>query len=271
MGSLKDSIRLQPAAAVWAAVEEGVMQQEGKRPPLPVGMRYVSAEDMHAPAIALYGEPGCGKTLCAAGAPDPVFFASEPEGLQTLIKHGLHPPWIEVSSVADVEGGCRKVREMLRMGHPVQTVVIDTISTLSDRLLNATLKALGIGTDGIDLDIDPRVWSFMLHEQQRAYDAVRKLGLISVWVAHVETKGGFTKGVAAQNVISAQGKFRERIRAYVSAVFYMEAKKDAKTGGTVRVLHTEPYGTYHAKSRLAGLGQVEPADLSLILRKAGCI
>lgn len=230
-------------------------------------------EEFPNPGIVIYGEPGCGKTFCAATAPDPYFIASEPEGLQTLKKHGMHVPFAVVRDINDVHRVVASLKggEGARLG--IRTVVVDTVSTLSDRLMmDAADKFARHFRDKKNREPMPedeiKMWVPIFRAHETLFQEIASLGLIAVYVFHVEGQIDLAQGTQ-RRTISAWGKFRERIRAYVSTIFYMEARRTPS--GTTRILHSENYGQFHAKNRLPNIGAEEEPDLTAILQRAGCI
>ena len=80
--------------------------------------------------IMVYGPPGVGKTTLAAGANNPLFIATDPEGpISLLLRESTRNiPFVQVDDVKTMDDVCKDVVEGTNGMRDYETFVVDTIS-----------------------------------------------------------------------------------------------------------------------------------------------
>ena len=138
--------------------------------------------------ILIYGPPGAGKTVLAAGAPKPIFLMLDRGGDRSLLNHS-HTRDSLVIRCSKLEGVVNAMKDLaaeIKAGLDVDTIILDSVTELQENDRNAQAAKSG------DLLLDPK-WKFNEHiytvNNFRVGQTIRELvalGKNVILIAHVK-------------------------------------------------------------------------------------
>lgn len=208
--------------------------------------------------VLIYGEPGAGKTVLAASAPNPLFLDVE-HGTSSLLNHpelrGVKA--IPIKSWSDIEEIFWECKE----GNVSQeTIVIDSISELQRKALDESL----IRAAKIDPKVNPNLPQFIHYKEntqvlRRMVIAFRELEKHLVIVAHETIDKDESDGHMYRRP-GVTPKLSDTLVGFMDVTGYLtrdtiEDKDSSEPGATkvVRKLQVHPTAHTVAKTRIGGL------------------
>lgn len=242
-----------PVAEVTEPAPEEVAQQEASQ----VDAILQALIDNIAPAhvankylkVFIYGENGCGKTIFAAQAPNPLIVDCDKEGTLSLLNFEQlkNTPVFPVRSLFAVE----KLIDHLKAGTPAfdkfETIVIDPFSELAYKGLDEQVRAaMAADPDKIAYLPEGPQYNINTEHMRQIGDKLRGLDRHVILTAHTVEKEDKKTGLMVTRS-NLTPKLATTIAGMVSVVGYM--KYDS--ANNVRTLQTAPTNTIAAKSRLA--------------------
>jgi len=203
----------------------------------------------------IYGAPKIGKTTWCAGAPSPLFLATEP-GCNFLPVHMLTvSTWAEfLAACGEIAGG----------EHEFQTVVVDTVDNLYKACSAHVCGGLGIAHES-DLPYG-KGWAAVSAELMRALTKLSLLPYSLLLVSHakereIKPRYGDTY---TQFTPTLPASIREQIIGLVDFIFYCDEHRHEQDGvaKSARVLRTKPTQQYEAGDRTGRLPEIMKLDFA---------
>lgn len=206
--------------------------------------------------VLVYGEPGKGKSIFSASAPDPLILAYPANEVNSLPNHPLlksKAKVVAIKSTKDLEDMYAALREGKVPG--IQTVVIDTISEIQKLHLDELLR------EAHNKDKNRNRWVPYQADYNQNTNFMRKLVLDYldlpyhiILVSHKkEEKDGETGPVIIGPYLSP--KVTSAIYGMMDLVGFMYGETD-KEGNVVRYMQTVGSRRLMAKTRIGGLSAV---------------
>lgn len=220
-----------------------------------VQIKYTSSIANEGVKIALTGESGSGKTFQTSMVSRPLVISSE-NGLLTL--HGYDIPYIEVSSVEDLEAVKKEILSNKDLWEMFDTLVIDSMSDIAERCLNSMKKTVKDARQAYSAMMD-KVWDILLDIcslKGKDIVCIYKLGRIQ---DPLSGKVSYAPEVPSD-------KFASKMPYLFDEVLVLRTGTDEE-GGVLRKIQTINDGQYTAKDRSGCLEPYEEPDLGMIINK----
>lgn len=216
------------------------------------------SDDLNTSYLRLlaYGPQGCGKTNLLATFPKPFVLDADRGLLTARYKHipGFTFEYGEETFkiLMELLGDMKMKRNGFGPGEQwgdIQTVGIDTVTKLSEKLMHDAMLHPATGGKALDPVNSKPEWDHYAIVKERLskiIDLIMSLPMHVVVTAWVETEKDESTGAMVARP-SLTGKFREVIAGNFDEFYYMDVQQGNPTKYFVR---TSKYGIYTAKSRL---------------------
>lgn len=201
----------------------------------------------------LYGPPGAGKTVLAAGAPAPLLLDVE-NGSRSLLNHEWTKSVIRIpiAKFEEIEELVWEKREDKPELAPFKTWIIDTHTELQSSLLSQIVKEKNQKDSSRNAyaaqQLDYKENTEML---RRLVVALRDLPINVIYIAHAaEAKDESDGKIYTRPAYTP--KLAETMKGLVDFQGYLTAETN-KEGETVRYLQMHPANNIQAKCRIGGI------------------
>lgn len=206
----------------------------------------------------VYGPPGCGKTVFAAGAPKPLFLDVE-YGFESVYNHPeIAPPHSQRMAFTGIKQAEAVAEKALagKFEGIAETIVIDTATALQDKALKEfTIAAYKKSPNSREDAYTPEGKDYQRNTEllKHIFSMLRDAPIHVILLAHVkEDKDERTGKVFLRPMLTP--KLASKILGDFGIVGYMSATGDDEN--TVRHLRVHPSPDIWAKCRVGGLPPV---------------
>jgi hypothetical protein len=208
--------------------------------------------------VLIYGKPNSGKTTLASTFPKP-FFIDADKGLGTLsgditipniqVTRGVKDPYALLIQVFEDMTLKRGIFGSGGMAEGTETLVVDSLSTLSDLILAQIMIANGMKPESDKPGFNE--WGAftrrMVEIASRIRDLAEKYNIVeTAWANIKENEKHEIIGVTP----AIPGSYKDRAAGDVDEVYYMESSKATEGGGLNIILNAIDKGFFKAKTRL---------------------
>lgn len=204
--------------------------------------------------MLVYGDPGVGKTVFAAGADKAVLF--DVEGGALSIQQRINSKKVihkRIETFQELEDAVITLREKQGQKGGPETIIIDSITEvqkkLMDHIVSANPELKRPYGDGLTLSD----WGYNTERMRRFIRMVRDLDYNIVLTAlAMGVKDEATGAISTMPSLSQ--KLAADVCGYMDIVGYLYV--DEEDGQTVRRMLTQPKGHYYAKDRSGQLDTI---------------
>ena len=250
---------------------------------------YAKAKTQDKLHVIVVGQKGNGKTQLATTCPFPVLmFSFDPQGtsvIRSKFPHLLEKTKefpsgkiiVDLYEEDDIDNpqSYKRFRSNLAryrkegLFTQVKTVVLDTMSVMSQRMIWQIMKKEGRSLAGVNSKSDKRMHGMQIQD----YDTVLNFNIIvanqlatlpchTIITSHMKKdKDELTGGT--DWAMALPGQSQTKVPEYVPEFYYLSLDGKGK-----RILNTAGTGSFHGSTRLK-LDKEEPADISALIKKAG--
>ncbi len=205
--------------------------------------------------IALYGESGVGKTWQISTLDSPFIISSE-KGLLTLSSLGMDIPYVEISSLKDLQ----EAREYLNSDEyydAYNTLVIDSVTEIADIILQKEKENTKDGRQAYGSAQDQVI------RELREFFNIEEKDIVMIFKSgRVEDQDTLRTSYIP---IAVSDKFSSRIPYLFDEVLALRVRKDSE-GQITRYIQAFNDGNYSCKDRSGQLYPEEEASLGEIIR-----
>lgn len=213
--------------------------------------------------MVIYGASGAGKTVFGSTAPKTLFLDAE-AGLLSIQNKNIDS--VKIEKFSDIQ---EVFMFLLKGGHGYETVVIDSLTEIQKKSMDAILKKEGKGEDD-----KPRIqdWGTNIEQIAKMCRNFRDLPMNVIFISLENTEKDEENGITTKT-LALQGKtLPQQVMGFVDLVGYIYAQERA-TGGIgskkeiVRQIRFQPTQNINAKDRSGKLSIDEEPDFTKIYNK----
>jgi len=223
--------------------------------------------------VLVYGEPGAGKTVFAAGFPGPIlyldfdhkvssaarFYAKDADRLKQIEVVNLSPA-LAKNPITELESRIKELAEYQRKNeYPYRTLVVDSVTTFSSACLAHIVQIKpGIKRVITAQGQQPGVQDFgiLKREFQRLIPGLLTLEMNVVMLGHISIQKDEFTGELIRGVLM-DGSFAEQLPIYFEEV-YRAFVTEVQGGRREFFAQTQSDGRFKCRSQIPGLPATIP-------------